>query len=67
MATRAVVYFPHRAEKDSNLNYTMKELENLKQEIIQDDSDSYDIKADENSYLDSLEDDARDDIDSLIN
>lgn len=44
-----------------------KELENLKQEIIQDDSDSYDIKADENSYLDSLEDDARDDIDSLIN
>lgn len=24
MATRAVVYFHHNAEKDSNLNYTMK-------------------------------------------
>ena len=43
------------------------ELEKLQQEIIQDDSDSYDIRADENDYLDSLEDDAWDDMDSLIN
>jgi hypothetical protein len=43
------------------------ELEKLRQEVIQDDSDSYDIKADENDYLDSLEDNAWDDMDSLIN
>jgi hypothetical protein len=46
---------------------TKKELEKLQQDIIQDDSDSYDIRADENDYLDSLEDDAWDDMDSLIN
>lgn len=42
-----------------------KELQNLREEIIQ--SDDIDIKADENSYLDSLGDDEFEDMDSLIN
>jgi hypothetical protein len=46
---------------------TKKELEKLQQDVIQDDSDFYDIRTDENDYLDSLEDDAWDDMDSLIN
>lgn len=37
-----------------------KELQNLKEEIIQSDDD-IDIKADENSYLDSLWDDEYED------
>lgn len=44
----------------------IKELQNLKEEIIQSDDD-IDIKADENSYLDSLWDDEYEDMDSLIN
>lgn len=43
-----------------------KELQNLKEEIIQSDDD-IDIKAYENSYLDSLWDDEYEDMDSLIN
>ena len=43
-----------------------KELQNLREEVIQSDDDIY-IKADENSYLDSLGDDEFEDMDSLIN
>ena len=43
-----------------------KELQNLREEVIQSDDD-IDIKADENSYLDSLGDDEFEDMDSLIN
>jgi len=43
-----------------------KELQNLREEVIQSDDD-IDIKADENSYLDSLDDYEFEDIDSLIN
>lgn len=43
-----------------------KELNSLWEEVMTDDSDSYDIRAEENAYLDSLEDDAFEDIDSLI-
>ena len=43
-----------------------KELQNIREEVIQSDDD-IDIKADENSYLDSLGDDEFEDMDSLIN
>lgn len=45
---------------------TKKELQNLREDVMQNDDD-IDIREDENSYLDSLDDYEYEDIDAVIN
>lgn len=44
-----------------------KDLNKLRETVIQSDDDEIDIKADENAYLDSLEDYDYEDMDAVIN